>query len=70
MLSEIFILRLEAILRASSAAAPDPGHTRFVPIAPPVSLAEDLREPGNPADRRFSRRAITARDDSARSSVG
>jgi hypothetical protein len=39
MLSEIFILRLEAILRASKAVAPGPGHTRFVPIAAPVSPA-------------------------------
>jgi hypothetical protein len=56
MLSEIFILRLEAILRASNAAAPGPGHTRFVPIAPPVSLAEDLREsePCGPAALRAS----------------
>jgi hypothetical protein len=41
MLSEIFILRLEAILRESNAAAPGPGPTRFVPIAPPLSPAED-----------------------------
>ncbi len=48
MLSEIFILRLEAILRASNAAATGPGQTRFVPIAPPVSPAEDLRPAGQP----------------------
>jgi hypothetical protein len=45
MLSEIFILRLEVILRASNAAAPGPGHTRFVPIAPPVSPTEDVQQP-------------------------
>jgi hypothetical protein len=48
MLSEIFILRLEAILRASNAAAPDPGSTRFVPIALPVSPSEDLQRAGEP----------------------
>jgi hypothetical protein len=42
MLSEIFILRLETILRESNAAAPGPGPTRFVPIAPPLSPAQDL----------------------------
>jgi len=33
MLSEISMLRLEAILRESN---PPPGDTRFVPIKPPV----------------------------------
>lgn len=33
MLSEIYMLRLEAILRASVAAAPGRKDTRFVPIA-------------------------------------
>lgn len=42
MLSEIFILRLETILREANAAASGPGPTRFVPIAPPLSPAEDL----------------------------
>jgi hypothetical protein len=46
MLSEIYMLRLEAMLRASN--EPDPGRsdTRFVPIKPPESRAEDLRQAG------------------------
>jgi hypothetical protein len=39
MLSEIFMLRLEAILRASNALAPGSSDTRFVPIKPSVSPA-------------------------------
>jgi hypothetical protein len=41
MLSEIFILRLEAILRASTAPATGNSDTRFVPIKPPVNPAKD-----------------------------
>jgi hypothetical protein len=41
MLSEIFMLRLEAILRASTLPAGS-SDTRFVPIKPPVSPAADL----------------------------
>jgi hypothetical protein len=39
MLSEIFMLRLEAILRASNALAPGSSDTRFVPIKTSVSPA-------------------------------
>jgi hypothetical protein len=42
MLSEIFMLRLEAILRASIAPTSGSSDTRFVPIKPPVSPAADL----------------------------
>jgi hypothetical protein len=45
MLSEIFILRLEAILRASMAPATG-SNTRFVPIKPPASPARDLQHAG------------------------
>jgi hypothetical protein len=41
MLSEIFMLRLEAILRASNVSAPGGSDTRFVPIKPPVSPPKD-----------------------------
>ena len=46
MLSEIFILRLEAILRASNAPAPTGPDTRFVAIKPPVRSAKDLQQAG------------------------
>jgi hypothetical protein len=46
MLSEIFILRLEAILRASNAPAPTGTDTRFVSIKPPVRSAQDVRQAG------------------------
>jgi hypothetical protein len=46
MLSEIFVLRLEAILRRSNAPAPDSSDTRFVPIKPPVSRTKDVQEAG------------------------
>jgi hypothetical protein len=46
MLSEIFVLRLEAILRTSNAPASGSSDTRFVPIKPPVSLTKDAREAG------------------------
>jgi hypothetical protein len=44
MLSEIFILRLEAMLRASNMSAPRSGDTRFVPIKPPESPAKDQQQ--------------------------
>jgi hypothetical protein len=46
MLSEIFMLRLEAILRTSNASAPSSSDTRFVPIRPPVSPAKDPQPAG------------------------
>jgi hypothetical protein len=49
MLSEIFILRLEAILRVSNAAAPGVSDTRFVPIKPPVSPPKDSQQAGKQA---------------------
>ena len=49
MLSEIFILRLEAILRASNAPTLGISDTRFVPIKPPASPAKDSRQAGKQA---------------------
>jgi hypothetical protein len=47
MLSEIYMLRLEAILRASNAPVPGSNSdTRFVPIKSPVSPTKDLRQAG------------------------
>jgi hypothetical protein len=46
MLSEIFILRLEAILRAPIAPGPGNSDTRFVPVKPPMSRARDLQQGG------------------------
>jgi len=46
MLSEIFILRLETILRTSNAPAPGSSDTRFVPTKLPVSPAKDLQQAG------------------------
>jgi hypothetical protein len=46
MLPEIFMLRLEAILRASSAPATGSSDTRFVPIKPPVSPTKDPQQAG------------------------
>jgi hypothetical protein len=44
MLSEIFMLRLEATLRTSNTATLGISDTRFVPIkAPPASPTEDSR---------------------------
>jgi hypothetical protein len=45
MLSEIFMLRLEAILRAN-APAPGSSDTRFVPFKPPVSPTKDQQQAG------------------------
>ena len=44
MLSEIFILRLEAILRAPIAPATGNSDTRFVPVRPPMSRAKDAQQ--------------------------
>jgi hypothetical protein len=45
MLSEIYILRLEAILRALNAPVPaDSRDARFVPIKSPVSPTRDLQQ--------------------------
>jgi hypothetical protein len=41
MLAEIFILRLEAVLRSSIAPPTGNSDTRFVPIKPPVNPAKD-----------------------------
>jgi hypothetical protein len=49
MLSEIFMLRLEAILRMSSAPALGSSDTRFVPIKPPVSPTKDSQQAGKQA---------------------
>jgi len=46
MLSEIFMLRLEAILRTSNAPALGSSDTRFVPIKPPVSPSKDVQQAG------------------------
>jgi hypothetical protein len=46
MLSEIFILRLEAMLRASNATSPTSIGTRFVPIKPPASPTKYLQPVG------------------------
>jgi hypothetical protein len=44
MLSEIFVLRLEAVLRASNAPVSGSSDTRFVPIKPPVSPTKDAQQ--------------------------
>jgi hypothetical protein len=46
MLSEIFILRLEALLRASNEPSPASIATRFVPIKPPASPIKHLQPAG------------------------
>jgi hypothetical protein len=46
MLSEIFILRLEAILRAPIAPGTGNSDTRFVPIRPPMNRAKDTQPDG------------------------
>ena len=46
MLSEIFILRLEAILRAPIAPGTGISDTRFVPIKQPTSPANDMQQGG------------------------
>ena len=49
MLSEIFILRLEAILRAANAPTTGRSDTRFVPIKQPVSSANEPQQAGKSA---------------------
>jgi hypothetical protein len=49
MMSEIFILRLEAILRASSPPAIGISDTRFVPIRPPTRPDKDSQQAGKQA---------------------
>ena len=46
MLSEIFILRLEAILRAPIAPGTGISDTRFIPIRPPMSPAKNMQQGG------------------------
>jgi hypothetical protein len=46
MLSEIFILRLEAILRASTAPTAGKSDTRFVPLRPPLGPANEPQHAG------------------------
>jgi hypothetical protein len=46
MLSEIFILRLEAILRAPIAPGTGNSDTRFVYIKQPMSPAKDMQQGG------------------------
>jgi hypothetical protein len=52
MLSEIFVLRLEAILRASNAAGSGSSDTRFVPIKQPLS---PIRTRSKRANKRICR---------------
>jgi hypothetical protein len=49
MLSEIFMLRLEAIFRASNPPTIGVSDTRFVPIKPPVDPAKDSQQAGKQA---------------------
>jgi hypothetical protein len=49
MLSEIFVLRLEAILRSQNAPTLGTSDTRFVPIKPPVSPSKDSQQSGKQA---------------------
>ncbi len=44
MLSEIFMLRLEAIFRTSNLSAPGSNDTRFVPVKPPVNPTKDSQQ--------------------------
>jgi hypothetical protein len=46
MMSEIYILRLEAVLRASSAPATSSSDTRFVPIKLSARSAKDAQPAG------------------------
>jgi hypothetical protein len=46
MLSEIFILRLEAMLRVSNMSTPGNSDTRFIPIKPPESTTKDQQQAG------------------------
>jgi hypothetical protein len=46
MLSESFVVRLEAILRASNAPASGSSDTRFVTIKPPVSPTKHVQQAG------------------------
>jgi hypothetical protein len=52
MMSEIFILRLEATLRALNAPTLGISDTRFTPIKPPGSSTEDSQQAGKRADSR------------------
>jgi hypothetical protein len=49
MLSEIFILRLEAMVRVANASAPRRSDTRFVPVKPSVGPAKDSEQAGKRA---------------------
>jgi hypothetical protein len=49
MLSEIFMLKLEAIFRSSNVSAPGSSDTRFVPIKPPANPAKDSQQAGKQA---------------------
>ena len=49
MLSEIFILRLEAMARAAAASAPVRSDARFVPIKPSASPTKDSEPAGKQA---------------------
>jgi hypothetical protein len=49
MLSEIFILRLEAMVRAANASAPRRSDTRFVPVKPSVSTTKNSEQAGKQA---------------------
>jgi hypothetical protein len=44
MLAEIFMLRMEAIARATAPALGGGSDTRFVPIKPPASPAKDQQQ--------------------------
>jgi hypothetical protein len=49
MLAEIFMMRLEAILRASNAPGTVSSDTRFIPIKLPVSPTKDSQQAGKQA---------------------
>jgi hypothetical protein len=46
MLSEIFMLRLEAIYRTSNESPSGSSDTRLVPIKPPVNPTKDSQQTG------------------------
>jgi hypothetical protein len=46
MLAEIFMMRLEAIIRTSNAPGLGTSDSRFVPIKPSVSPAKDSQQAG------------------------
>jgi hypothetical protein len=49
MLSEIFMLRLEALFRTSNVSTPSSSDTRFVPIKPLANPTKDSQQGGKQA---------------------